>query len=154
MTDLGNLGKTSIADAINSKGQIVGASRIDDVTVHAFLWENGGPMIDLNTLIPPNSSLQLIRALAINDREEISGSGVPPGCGDEGACGHAYVLIPCDEHHPGVEGCDYSMVEASTSVPQTSPAMSNATSRTPPQLLMRRMGPRRPFPGTASGPRN
>ena len=76
--------------------------------------ENGVPMIDLNTLIPPNSSLLPTRALAINDCEEISGIGVPAGCGDENACGHAYVLIPCEEGEDGGGG--------ENAVLQTSPA--------------------------------
>ncbi len=52
MTDLGTLGSSSLAEAINSKGQIVGTSRLLDRTEppfrHAFLWEKGGAMIDLN----------------------------------------------------------------------------------------------------------
>ena len=65
---------------------------------HAFLWEND-QMIDLNIFLPPNSDLQqLTDAYNINDRGEIVGLGVPPGCGDEfSSCGHAFVLIPCDE---------------------------------------------------------
>jgi len=58
----------------------------------------------------------------------------------------AVPLIPCDENHPGVEGCDYSMVEGSTAVPQTSPAVRDAVSRTLPQSLMRRMN-RSSIPG-------
>jgi probable HAF family extracellular repeat protein len=53
LTDLGNLGRTSAAEGINSSRQIVGGSRIDSTTVHAFLWENGGPMVDLNSLVLP-----------------------------------------------------------------------------------------------------
>jgi probable HAF family extracellular repeat protein len=104
--DLGNLGKTSHAYKINSRGQIVGGSRINDAgEIHAFLWENDGPMIDLNTLIPPDSPLQLTFGFSMNDRGEIAGTGVPPGCNNVDACGHAYVLIPCDENNAGTKGC-------------------------------------------------
>jgi probable HAF family extracellular repeat protein len=91
MTDLGNLGQTSFAHGINSKGQVVGASRVSFETgeVRAFLWENGGPMIDLNTLVPANSSLHLDYALSINDRGEIAGYGFLPN-GDQ----HPFLLIP------------------------------------------------------------
>ena len=72
MKDLGNLGKTSHAYKINSRGQIVGGSRINDAgEIHAFLWENGGPMIDLNALIPSGSPLQLTLGFSMNDRGEI-----------------------------------------------------------------------------------
>ena len=98
-TDLGSLGSSSHGEGINSQGQIVGRYRIAELEnprQHAFLWENGGPMVDLNTLIPPNSSLELEEGGNINDRGEIAGRGVPPGCDDVDACGHAFILIPCD----------------------------------------------------------
>jgi len=101
MTDLGNLGATSFAHAINSKGQVVGGSRISSVPsrISAFLWEKGGPMIDLNTLIPANSSLHLAFAIRINDRGVIYGTGVPPGVSvdDVETLGHAFLLIPIDD---------------------------------------------------------
>jgi probable HAF family extracellular repeat protein len=112
MTDLGNLGQTSFAFAINSPGQVVGHSSINDGTFRAFLWEDGGPMVDLNTLIPQGSSLLLTDAATVNDRGEITGNGVPAGCSDVDTCGHAFLLIPCDDKHPG-ECEDYSMIEVS-----------------------------------------
>jgi probable HAF family extracellular repeat protein len=103
MIDLGVLPGDACSNAyyVNSRGQVVGTSEhqaLCGITgEHAFLWENGGPMIDLNTQIPPGANLQLIFAFAINDRGEIAGSGVPPGCAPQDylKCGHAYVLIPC-----------------------------------------------------------
>jgi probable HAF family extracellular repeat protein len=120
--DLGALPGDSCANAyyVNARGQVVGTSESRDLCLiptgeHAFLRENGGPMVDLNSLIPVGSSLQLTFAVAINDRGEIAGFGVPVGCApqDVDSCGHAYVLIPCDENHPGAEDCDYSIVAAS-----------------------------------------
>ena len=119
--DLGTLPGDSCANAyyVNASGQVVGTSENRELCSvptgeHAFLWENGGPMVDLNTLIPSGSSLQLTFAVAINDRGEIAGFGVPTGCipQDVDLCGHAYVLIPCDENHSDIEGCDYDPVDA------------------------------------------
>ena len=114
MTDLGTVQGDSCgeANAINAKGRIVGASRgCDFSTQHAVLWEEDH-VIDLNTLIPPNSALYLTRANTINDRGEIGGVGDPAGCGNDSLCGHAFLLIPCDEGHPDIDGCDYSLVDA------------------------------------------
>jgi probable HAF family extracellular repeat protein len=104
MTDLGSLGGTSAANAVNSQGQVVGHARIDQTpdSIRAFLWENGGPMVNLNDLIPQNSPLLLLDAVNINERGEIAGIGVPAGCqqGDYLSCGRAFLLIPdgdCDE---------------------------------------------------------
>jgi probable HAF family extracellular repeat protein len=146
--DLGTLAGSPCGRAlsINSGGQIVGfADNCSDTQKHALLWENGGSAVDLNDLIPPGSSLQLLMGNSINDRGEIGGQGA-----DSSGNNHAFLLIPCDEHHPGIEGCDYSMVEAHAAVTQTSPAVRSASCRTLPQSLMRRYH----FPGFAIGSRN
>lgn len=109
MTDLGTVAGDPCTEAwgINSKSQVVGHSGACDFsTIRATLWEDGGPMIDLNTLVPPGSDLHLLIAYSVNDRGEIAGDGILAN-GDS----HAFLLIPCDENHPGVEGCDYSLVE-------------------------------------------
>lgn len=81
----------SNAMAINSRGQIVGGSTDCINFLHAFLWEDGGPMIDLNTFVSPGSGVTLTEATFINDRGEISVQAVLSN-GDT----HAALLIPCD----------------------------------------------------------
>lgn len=112
--DLGTLNGSNCAYAfsVNSREQVVGNSGPDCAT-SAFLWEDGGPMVDLRTLASPNPFVQL-NVITINDRGEIAGIGV-----DANNLGFAIVLIPCDENHPGVEGCDYSLVDAETSAAET-----------------------------------
>jgi probable HAF family extracellular repeat protein len=159
MIDLGTLPGDSCSNAyyVNSRGQVVGTSESRDFCLiptgeHAFLWEDGGPMVDLNSLIPPGSSLELTFAFAINDPGEIVGIGVPPGCApkDVGICGHAYVLIPCGE------GEDCGNSAAGTAATQSSPAPvtqrpSTATPANPASsgrgIMDRLRGRRFPGPG-------
>jgi probable HAF family extracellular repeat protein len=139
----------SIAQNVNSENQVVGLSdaACDGTVLHALLWENGGPAVDLNTLVLPGSGLQLTQATSINDRGEIAGEATTSN-GDN----HAFLLIPCDEHHPGVEGCDCSMVTAIplTQVDPVSRAVFSGTQRLFPPSRTNRFR----FPGIATGPRN
>jgi probable HAF family extracellular repeat protein len=125
ISDLGTVGgdACSVAQSINSESQVVGLSdmKCDGTILHAFLWENGGPAVDLNTFVPPGSGLQLTQATSINDRGEIAGQATTSN-GDN----HAFLLIPCDDKHTDGEGCDYSPVDATT-VPQTQPAAHQAS---------------------------
>ena len=107
MTDLGTIAGTdcSTAAAVNSRSQVVGSSFTSDFSVFdAFLWENGS-MADLNSLVSPPSALHLTKGVDINERGEIAGFGFLPN-GDV----RAFLLIPCDEGHPDIEGCDYSPI--------------------------------------------
>jgi probable HAF family extracellular repeat protein len=125
MTDLGTVGgdPCSVGFSINARGQVVGISAAaalptgcDFSQTRAFLSEAGGPPIDLNTLIPTDSALHLAAPATINDRGEIAGFGFLPN-GDQ----HAFLLIPCDENETDTEGCDYSLVAATTSAQLESP---------------------------------
>jgi probable HAF family extracellular repeat protein len=119
MTNLGTVAgdACSVANSINSQGQIVGFGAADCFNEdHAFLSENGGPMIDLQSLVPAGSALTLIDAIFINDRGEIAARAKLSN-GDE----HAVVLFPCDEDHADIEGCDFDTIDADTAA-QLNPA--------------------------------
>jgi probable HAF family extracellular repeat protein len=118
----------SYANGVNSRGQVLGALQHcpNSPPREAFLWENGD-LVNLNTLIPPGSEIVLGSANNANDRGEIVALGSLHN-GDL----RAVLLIPCDESHPNVEGCDYRLVEATapaqalpTQITQ-SPATSSA----------------------------
>ena len=98
LTNLGTLpgDDYSTAEAINSQGIIVGQAGpyATPSSNHAVMWVNG-KIIDLNTLLAPNSGWYLQTADAINDNGEIVGRGwqgtvpnVPASTGDD-----TYVLM-------------------------------------------------------------
>lgn len=102
MRDLGTVAGQPVSTAygINSHTQVVG-----DSLGNGWLWEEGS-IVDLNTLAIPGSGVHVAGAIAINDRGEIVAAGITSS-GNE----HVVVLIPCDQGHPGIEGCDYRLVE-------------------------------------------
>jgi probable HAF family extracellular repeat protein len=75
--NLGTLGEGqfSFAYGINTSGQVVGDSDVFEGSLeHAFVWDSQNGMQDLNSLIPPNSGLELHQARAINDAGQIVGN--------------------------------------------------------------------------------
>jgi probable HAF family extracellular repeat protein len=133
LTDLGSTAGLGNSEAvyINSKAQVVGHSFICDLSLSdAFLWENGS-IVDLNTLtLKP--VLQLLFALFIDDKGEIAALGLLEN-GDV----HAALLIPCDEGHADIEGCDYSPMEVSTVAGGQVPIEAAAQKQLTPQEVSR-----------------
>ncbi len=101
LTNLGTVDGLSdgFGDGINSRHQIVGQVTDFSTSSVAFLWEKGGPMVDLNTLVPPGSKLHLDAAYYINDRGEISGVGTLSN-GDT----RTFLLIPDGDCDSDCEG--------------------------------------------------
>jgi len=121
----------SHAISINSGGQVVGGSSDCNNFLHAFLWEHGGPMIDLNNFVPPGSNLTLTEATYISDNGEISVQAVLSN-GDN----HAGLLIPCSGKGHGCQ--DGSGIDAFSS----GPGMRGRVER---YGLSRKNNPRSPF---------
>ena len=129
MTHLGTVGPDPCSRglAINSKGQIVGGSSDCNTFLHAYIWEDGGPMIDLNTFVPPGSDLTLTLATFINEHGVIAGNGVLSN-GDT----HAFVLIPCrnDDSDCGDSAASVTLATRELRVPvkvnSKSPALRDA----------------------------
>ncbi len=87
-TSLGSLGGNSYAHAINDSGDIVGVSLTGGAgTEAAFLYRNA-TMVNLNTMLPPNSGWNLQYANGINERGQIIGYGTFNGQG------RAFLLDP------------------------------------------------------------
>ena len=114
MIDLGLLPGDCGSEAlvINAKSQIIGNSTPDcSSDGAAVLWENGEAPVNLNTLITPASNVDIVFPVSLNDLGEIAADGILPN-GDV----HAVILIPCDDNHANVAGCDFSMVDANSTI--------------------------------------
>jgi probable HAF family extracellular repeat protein len=124
----------SYASALNAQTQVVGSSapgcNFSGFAVRAFLWEDGS-IVDLNTLIPSGSALHLQFAETINDRGEITGTGV-----DARGNTHAYLLIPCGEGDKSCEGENATSAAKSDSAPAMQSSV--ATNQSNPMRLFGR----------------
>ena len=121
MTDVGTLPGDCFSGVfgINDRDQVVGSSfSCDFTTTRAILWEDG-QIIDLNVFVPPSTDLTLLGVEKINERGELFGEGIL-STGDS----RAFILIPCDENHPNIGGCDYTPMKVSAA------AASHATETT------------------------
>jgi probable HAF family extracellular repeat protein len=83
MIDLGSLGGSSEALGVNNLDQVVG-----DSGNQAFLYD-GGSMIALNNLLPPDADWNLLAATGINDSGQITGYGKNA----DGSI-HAFLMTP------------------------------------------------------------
>jgi probable HAF family extracellular repeat protein len=102
--DLGALGpdQCSFASSVNSQLQVVGLNSSgcnfeDDPSLRAVISERGGPVVDLNTLIPANSGVQLRNASIINERGEIVAVAFYQN-GNHGPV----LLVPCESESNSV----------------------------------------------------
>ena len=89
-------------------------------------------MVDLNTLIPANSGLELVTADNINDRGEIVGVGVPGRCSVH-FCGHLFLLIPCTTDD--LQGCENNSEGTISAVQRDSAPALNSSSILPQRRL-------------------
>ena len=89
MMNLGSFGGYSTARGINDYGLVVGESgTLIYGQSHAFIWQDGIGMTDLNNFLPSNSGWELINATAINESGAIAGFGTINGQR------HAFLMAP------------------------------------------------------------
>ena len=88
-------------------------------------------MLDLNTLIPPGSGMQLTNAFNINDRGEILAKAAPLGFtpNDDADLGHLVLLVPCDS---GATGCEGNAADTTSVGPQSSAPITDSLATTTP----------------------
>lgn len=124
MTDLGTVtgDGASFSEDVNSAGTVVGQS-CDTGSCNssrAFVWENGGPMMDLNALLTTPTDLYLTYAYAIGENGEIVAQGVLPN-GDL----RIAVLKP---HGECDQACERRIVPSASQAPSFASRHSHARS--------------------------
>ena len=113
--------------SVNARGQVVGGTSDCNYFLHAFLWEKGGPMLDLNSLIPADSGLGLTFAININDRGEILAKAIPPGVSryqDADLYGHLVLLVPCGAETGA--SCEASLAQSAANAATARPISVNS----------------------------
>jgi probable HAF family extracellular repeat protein len=137
-TDLGTLpgDVTAEVGAINDRGQIVGQS-CSTTSCSVFIWQNGA-MIDLNAIVPADTSLYPFAATDVSSRGEIVGVAFDKS---SGACCHGFLAIP----------------DNSAAAENASPASGEAAQRPKPvlpesvrRMLRQQLGSRYHIPGLQS----
>src|SRR5271166_1471287 len=124
VTNLGTLSGDNLANAngINSAQQIVGLSCAlpcnDRTEERAFLWENGGPMVDLNALVSPPSNLHVYDGIYINDSGELVAFALDPSGNIR-----AVVLVPQGNC---AGDCEERIAETENATPAPQPATTGA----------------------------
>jgi probable HAF family extracellular repeat protein len=113
MTDLGTLNGVGRPYDMNNNGQVVGFSDIAYQHQHAFVYNKGGTMVDLNNLINPNPGVELIEADEINDNGYIIANG---WVGDDHSTCHGFLYhdgTVKDIGGLGISGCVAEAINAS-----------------------------------------
>jgi probable HAF family extracellular repeat protein len=151
VVDLGSVDADacSYALSINENVQVVGISGSTNCeTKRAFLWEPGGRMVDLNSLISSDSDIYVTLASQINNRGEIVGLGVLPN-GDE----RAVLLVPCrDDDQACATKATGRASEGGTILGPPKEAPSTGTSRARFPTLLRGPSSQSVAPGLISAP--
>jgi probable HAF family extracellular repeat protein len=153
ISDIDSVGQGTCSEAfgINSSHQVVGVFKRPQCGAFqqggAFLWENGGPMVDLNALVYPPSPLHMYLGFIINDRGEIGALAQDPSGNYRVA-----LLVPdgdCDDD------CEQRIAD-SQNAPPVQPAtrgVAPAYGR-PADWLRNPLGNRYPMPGRPAAPSN
>lgn len=134
ITDLGAFepDQCSSPFGINSSKQVVGVEALgcdfgDDPSLRAFLWEPGGNMLDLNTLISSSLGIQVRNATAINNRGEIT---VVAWFAD--GSHRQVLLVPCNVHQTSEDCQDSANFNAvSRTVPVTDATLAIRSKHSP-----------------------
>jgi probable HAF family extracellular repeat protein len=140
----------STALDVNAEGEIILDTGICGVGGGpGAISENGGPIVDLNLLVSPDSDVKVVDVNYINDRGEIAATGLLPD-GDH----HAILLVPngdCDDECEGRIAASQNNV-APAQYPATTQGSEPPATRV--DQLRNRFGSRYHFPRQRVAPSN